>query len=170
MRSISIVVFVIAGLALGVVGCGSDGSSKAAPTTSPATSTVPPDAAVRIRAICAGWKKALDARPSFPVQNFEPMNPDPALLPDVGRYFAPAAELQVRTIAKLRALMCRRQQDKVDALIAALETEVANTRTQVRAAMQLKIEEFKATVVKADAMRTDVKKGAALDAGGCAFG
>jgi hypothetical protein len=60
-----------------------------------------------VNALCAAAGKQLAALPSFPFSNFDPLHPDPRLLPKVGRFFTgpgdPRPTLRALT-AHLRAL------------------------------------------------------------------
>jgi hypothetical protein len=56
---------------------------------------------------CARAKTQLDALPSFPFRHFDPLHPDPRLLPKIGHFFTgPGNELPIvrRLYTQLRAL------------------------------------------------------------------
>jgi hypothetical protein len=44
----------------------------------------------RAESVCTRAKKQLDALPKFPFKGFDPMHPDPRLLPKIGRFFTGA--------------------------------------------------------------------------------
>jgi outer membrane murein-binding lipoprotein Lpp len=166
-----LVAVLVLGVGFAAAGCGS--SSKASDTTTTSTTArlTSAELSSRVSSICAAWKTELFARPKLDVVGFDPMNPDPALLPAVGAHFAPSAELAQRTVDQLQALeVAPGNRDDLDALVAALEAEVANIRTQVQAAKDRDVEGFKATADKASTLRDDVKQAAgAFGADGCAF-
>jgi hypothetical protein len=156
-----------------VASCGGDSSPKSAPTATTSTTIASPDdLSTRVGEICDEWKRALDARPRFAVENFDPEHPDPQLLPDVGSYFAPSAELQQDAIDQLEAFDAPGPgQRDLDALVVALRAEVTNTRAQVDAANHGAVDDFKATVARVATLRAAVKRAAKpFKADGCAFG
>ena len=98
-------------LAAGDAGCGGSSSSTA---TSPTTASIPASSAssrldaafiARANAVCVRAKVATEkAHGRFPYSNFDPLHPDPELLPKVGAFFASSQAIADRVPGELQAL------------------------------------------------------------------
>jgi hypothetical protein len=94
-----------------VAGCGGSSSSNVTSLTTTATpapsASSPLDAAfiARANAICVRAIVAAEkAHGKFPYSNFEPLRPDPKLLPKVGAFFASSQAIADRVPGELQAL------------------------------------------------------------------
>jgi hypothetical protein len=98
-------------LAAGIAGCGGSSSSTA---TSRTTASIPEPSAssrldaafiARANAVCARANIAVEkAHGRFPYLNFDPLHPDPKLLPKVGAFFASSQAIADRVEVELQAL------------------------------------------------------------------
>ena len=151
-------------VALGASACG--GSDDSADSDSEAVGA-------RVAEICAERVQALAARGEFPVEDFDPENPDPADLPAVGEYFAQGLErTEPEALVALRGISATGEQRmQLDALIAAWETEYANARTQVDAALASDVDGFVATLEDAsDSKEKTTDAASALGVSDCGKG
>jgi len=153
-----------------LAGC-SSGDEAVAPAGSVAPTTAVASVVPQIDAICADWKAQLEARGRLDVDGFDPQNPDPALLPQVGAYFAGARPIARASIDQIAALdVPADEQAAVDRLVAAMEAEEANAIRQVEAANAGDVDGFVPTVAETDAVNQEVTAaGEALGADSCGF-
>jgi hypothetical protein len=79
-----LVVGMVAFAAVTLAACGGGGGESSSTTTSVAGGTIPSAFIAKVDAVCAD---AVPPRGQFPFQNFDPMHPDPGLLPKVGAFF-----------------------------------------------------------------------------------
>jgi hypothetical protein len=115
----------------------------------------------RIEAICDDWRLGLEERGKFPVEDFDPEDPDPRDLRTVGNYFASGQSTSNEGIAALRELAVPAEiQSKVDALVAAMEREFDVQKTQHAAAQAGDVAAFKATLKDAASTNRVVKRAA----------
>jgi hypothetical protein len=109
----------------------------------------------RANARCRDASSALDARPPFPFDNFDPLHPDPAMLPDVGRFFTgpgdprPALRALGDQLAALGKPPAQRAQWA--RLLAARSEELAVIQRQDDAALAADATAFVASVNEASA-------------------
>lgn len=165
---ISVLVVLGAGV---VAGC-SSGDEAVSPTGSVApTTAVVASAVPQIDEICVAWKAQLDARGGLDVPGFDPEAPDPALLPQVGAYFAGARPIAQSSIDQIEALdVPEDEQAAVDRLVAAMQAEEANAVRQVEAANAGDVDGFVPTLAETDARIADVAAASqALGVDSCAF-
>jgi hypothetical protein len=150
-------------LAIGATACGGDESSSLSDESAAAVE--------EINAACDKWKLELDERGDFPVDDFDPENPSPDDLPAVGDYFDAGIEANEEAIATIDQLVVPSEiEADVDALVEALQTALANTKTQITAAQAGDVEAFKATLATAGSTQEDVKGVAdELGATSCSF-
>jgi hypothetical protein len=163
VRAVSITVAVVC-LAFGASACGGDDDSSEAGDASAAVIE-------QIDGICAEWKDALDERGDFPVEGFDPENPSPEDLPEVGNFFASGESAAEDAIDQLRELSPPADiEAKVDALVMALEQQLENAKAQASAARAGAVGAFTATLDDASSSLEAVQE-AADDLGteGCAF-
>jgi hypothetical protein len=151
-------------LLLAAVSCG--GSDDAAEAS---------DEAVRaqVEEVCADRSSSFADRGEFPVEDFDPENPDPADLPAVGEYFAVGLEgSEPDALVALRGISATGQQrEQLDALITAWEIEYENARAQVDAALASDVDGFVATLAAAAASKEDARNAAsALGVSDCGSG
>lgn len=152
MRNVLGIGVIAACVALGVGACGS--SDESADSGAEALRA-------QVEEICAEWGLSFADRGEFPVDDFDPENPDPADLPAVGEYFAAGLEEQPQAIAALRDLSATgEQREQLDALIEAWEAEYSGVKAQVDAALAADVEGFVATLDDA-AASNDAVNGAA---------
>lgn len=138
MRNVLAITVMTVCVALGVTACG--GSDEPA---DPATEAL----AAQVEEICTEWGLSFADRGEFPVDDFDPENPDPADLPAVGEYFAAGLEEQPQAIAALKELEATgEQREQLDALVAAWEREYAGAKVQSDAAIAADVEGFVATL------------------------
>jgi hypothetical protein len=127
----------------------------------------------QVEEVCADRSSSFADRGEFPVEDFDPENPDPADLPAVGEYFAVGLEgSEPDALVALRGVSATGQQrEQLDALIAAWEIEYANARTQVDAALASDVDGFVATLDAAAASKEDARTAAsALGVTDCGSG
>lgn len=142
----SILVLVAAG-----AGCGGDDSSG--------LSSESEAAIAQIETICNDAAAEISSkRGDFPVADFDPTNPDPADLPAVGNYFAIGHVVSDAALVKARAVDVPAEiQGKVDTLLNAVESDLANAKAQAKAARESDVAAFTATLDDADRLSADVK-------------
>jgi hypothetical protein len=95
-----------------VAGCGGSSNSTGTSSIAPASTPAPPasprlDAAfiARANAVCVRANAAVEnAHGKFPYSSFDPLHPDPKLLPNVGAFFASSQTIADRVPAELQAL------------------------------------------------------------------
>jgi hypothetical protein len=105
------------------------------------------------------------------VDNFDPENPSPDDLPAVGDYFAAGIEANEEAIATIDGLVVPSEiEPQVDALVEALQAELAGLKTQTAAAQAGDVEAFKATLEPAASGQENVEAAAdELGATSCSF-
>ena len=149
-------------LLLGVSACGGDDSDSGDASAA---------AVEQIDAICDDWRETLDAREEFPVEDFDTENPAAEDLPTVGFYLAsgqPAAEAALASIRNLPP--SAEVQAEIDALVAALERELASLKAQTGFAQAGDVEQFVASLDEAVASQGAVEAASEeLGATSCAF-
>ena len=135
-------------------GCGSSSNSTA---TSHTTASIPePSASSRLDAAFIGRANAVCARANaatekahgkFPYSNFDPLHPDPGLLPKVGAFFASSQAIADRVPGELQALGDPRQNAALwhQMLSLSRQSRVIAHR-QVAAAQASNVPAFVATV------------------------
>jgi hypothetical protein len=160
--------FLVATVVVVLAGCSSK-ADEAAPAT--ATTVVSASAVAQIDAVCGDWKAQLDARGRLNVPGFDPENPDPALLPQVGAHFAAALPIGAAAIEQIKAIDAPPdEQADVDRLVAALEAQQANAQRQVDAATAADLNGFVPTLAATDALMQDIATASqALGTDRCAF-
>src|SRR5512133_1179922 len=84
MHRRGLVVGMVAFAAVTLAACGGGGGESSSTTTSVAGGTIPSAFIAKVDAVCAD---AVPPHGQFPFQNFDPMHPDPGLLPKVGAFF-----------------------------------------------------------------------------------
>jgi hypothetical protein len=95
-----------------IAGCGGASNSTGTSSIAPATTPAPPasprlDAAfiAKANAVCLRANAAVEnAHGKFPYSSFDPLHPDPKLLPKVGAFFASSQAIADRVPAELQAL------------------------------------------------------------------
>jgi hypothetical protein len=91
--------------AVTLAGCGSgDNGSTASTTTTAAGAKIDPAFIAKVDAVCAKASKRFAANGQFPFQSFDPLHPDPNLLPKVGAFFKPNIATERMVENQLRAL------------------------------------------------------------------
>ena len=127
-------------LALGVSACGGSDSGD--------TSDEAAAAVEQVDEMCADWREATDeARGEFPVEDFDPDSPSPQDLRAVGIYYAAGHALADELVADLAELDVPAEiQAELDALVAAFEQVVANSKAQASAAQAGDVAGFTATL------------------------
>jgi hypothetical protein len=108
----------------------------------------------RADAVCAAAGTKLDALPPFPYSKFDPQHPDPALLPDVGRFLTRSHDVRpiFRTLNRQLRVLGQPPadgavwRDFVGARAAALVAQEA----QDRAALAANVDDFIASVDRTD--------------------
>ena len=147
-------------LALGVAACGSSKRSNSATTAASSTSpppavsipstvatTLDPSFIARANAICARAKAAIDAHGRFPYPSFDPLHPNPQLLPTIGAFFAANQPITERTLGELRGLGSpRRAQSQWTQLLALAKQDRVIADRQIVAAKAANVPAFVATV------------------------
>ena len=149
-------------LLLGVSGCGGDDSDP---------SEVSAAAVEQIDAICDEWRETLDAREAFPVEDFDTENRAAEDLPRVGGYLASGQSAAEEALESIRTLPPSAEvQPEIDALVAALERELASLKAQTSFAQAGDVEQFVASLDEAVASQGAVEA-ASEELGGtsCAF-
>jgi hypothetical protein len=118
----------------------------------------------RADALCDRAAARLASLPPFPFQNFDPLHPDPKLLPKVGRFFTgphDSRRIQRDLIAGLRALGRppgdRQQWSQV---LGALDARVAVMSAQDRAALAADVPAFVRSLGEVDANAVRVARSA----------
>ncbi|HEX4747042.1 MAG TPA: hypothetical protein VFU99_09185 [Gaiellaceae bacterium] len=108
----------------------------------------------QVQKICDERAASFANRGEFPVDDFDPENPDPADLPAVGDYFAAGLNDPGRAIAALTSLDASGEEGAlVSRAIEAFEAEYAGARAQVDAALSADVEGFVATLDDATATK-----------------
>lgn len=145
----SVLVLVAAG-----AGCGGDDSSG--------LSAESEEAIAQIETICNDADAATRSRRGeFPVADFDPVHPNPADLPAVGNYFAIGHEIWGEALVEARAVSVPAEiRSKVDTLLDAVESDLANAKAQAKAARESDVAAFTATLDDADRLSADVKDAA----------
>jgi len=109
----------------------------------------------RAEARCKDAAAALAALPPFPFDNFDPLNPDPAQLPDVGRFFTgphdprPALQTLAEELTALGRPPAQRSEWK--RLLAARAQQLAIIQRQDDAALAADVAGFVKSVRDSDA-------------------
>ncbi len=148
--------------ALLIGGCGGSDSSTApgttssgiAPKSSPATSQKIESTPFgrRVTIVCFNGARALGSLPRFPFPTFDPIHPDAARLPAVGRYFEqgslPAYQKLVSQLKAVKAPAAQRQD--YDDFVTGVEGLVANVKRQIATAKSSDVKGFVATVKAVD--------------------
>jgi hypothetical protein len=138
-RTIAALIIAVAGVA---GGCGS-GDGEA---TSPAA-TVPNSITDEVNAACRAQLTAYDERPNFPVEGFDPENPDPAQLPDVAAYFEANNFVYEEFLARLEAIdPPPEQREALAAYVDASREDFRIAREQQAAAVAKDVDGFVATL------------------------
>ena len=161
-RLVSVALGVIV-VAVGATACGGSESSAVSEESAAAVE--------EIDAACDKWKIELDERGDFPVDDFDPENPPPGDLPAVGDYFDAGVEPFEEATATIDDLVVPSEiEAQVDALVEALQAELASIKTQTAAAQAGDVEAFKATLGTAGSTQEDVAAAAdELGATSCSF-
>ena len=114
-----------------------------------------------IEDICSNWKKSLEARGDFPVDDFDPEDPKADELRKVGAYFVSAQPIAAQAMSDLRAVQVPAEiKPGVDRLLTALDEEIAWSKVQTSAAEAADIAAFKATLKDAAATNQKVEDAA----------
>jgi hypothetical protein len=138
-RTIAVLIIAVAGVA---GGCGS-GDGEA---TSPAA-TVPNSITDEVNAACRAQLAAYDERPNFPVEGFDPENPDPAKLPEVGAYFEGNNFVYEEFLARLEAIdPPPEQREALAAYVDASREDFRIVQEQQAAAAAKDVDGFVATL------------------------
>jgi hypothetical protein len=139
--------------------CGSDSPQAAPPTPTSAHGAF----VASVNDVCDRAVRAHQGH-DFPVEGFDPLNPDPSQLPTIGDYFASYGQLPEIEHA-LHALRPP-SADAADwaALLRLVDRVTANSQTQIRAAQARDVATFVATVRQGDLLTE------AIDAAGRRFG
>jgi hypothetical protein len=126
----------------------------------------------KVNAACRARQKAYDGRPRFPVDGFDPRNPDPSRLPEVGAYFEGANWVYQQFIDRLAAIDPPAQQSaQLAAFLAASRADFRLAKDQQVAAKAKDVKAFSASLPKIDAVAEDLqKKARALGAADCVTG
>jgi hypothetical protein len=163
MMKLSARMLVIACLALGLSACGGGSESS--------TDWASSEVVAQVNGVCAEWRDAVDARGDFPVDDFDPEHPTPEALPAVGEYFASANAATEKALASLRDLDAPEAiRAELDALTAAMDTQLASAKRQVEAARRSDVDAFVATLDAAGGTTESVDDAAdALGADDCSF-
>ena len=142
VRTVRFAALVPFALAAVLTGCGND-DDDAASTTTPGA-----DIAAEVDAICEDFAQKLEEHGPMPYDDFDPENPDPALLPQVGAFFAEVAPAGEEMVTELEALETDDSTDaaNLEAFIAAVEADLANALTQQEAAKAADVNAFVATL------------------------
>ncbi len=137
---------------IGLVACGGSDESD-----DPAAEA----AQAQIEEICTTWGLTFADRGAFPVEDFDPENPDPADLPAVGEYFKSGLDAQPKAIASLEDIDATGMQRlQLDTLIAAWKREYTSARAQSDAAIAGDVDAFVATLDEAQAANEAVGQAA----------
>jgi hypothetical protein len=151
--------------AVTLAGCGSgDNGSTASTTTTAAGAKIDPAFIAKVDAVCAKASKRFAANGQFPFQNFDPLHPDPKLLPKVGAFFKPNVSTERMVENQLRALG---EPEMGASLWNAIRTHAiaseANAIKQVHVALASDVTRFVATVKEANRLhgQVDAEAGAA---------
>jgi hypothetical protein len=144
--------------AVTLAGCGSgDNGGTASTTTTAAGGKIDPAFIAKVDAVCAKASKRFAANGKFPFQNFDPLHPDPKLLPKVGAFFKPNVSTERMVQNQLRALG---EPETGAPLWTAIRTHViaseANAIKQVHVALASDVAGFVATVNEANRLHGQV--------------
>jgi hypothetical protein len=103
--------------------------------------------------ICATGTRSLSKLPPFPFDNFDPLHPDPRMLPPVGRFFTGAGDSRPALRARLAGLVQfgspPAQRTVWSGYLRERENELANIEAQDTAALQSQVPAFVQTVKRA---------------------
>ncbi len=150
-------------LAVGASGCGGDDDEDVSAESAAAIT--------QFDDICDDWRSKLEGLGSFPVDDFDPEDPDPAELRTVGNFFVSGHPINEAAIAELGnfAVPTELKAD-ADALLAALAREFEWQKVQAKAAQDGDVAAFKATLDDA-ASTNEAVESAAEDLGAveCSF-
>ena len=147
----------------GVSACG--GSDESADSASEAVTT-------QVQEICDGLALSFADRGEFPVEDFDPEDPDARDLPGVGDYFAAGLDELPRAVAELETISATGElREQLDTLMEAWGAEGANARVQVDAALAADVDAFVATLDTAAASKeASTEAASALGVPDCAQG
>ncbi len=138
--------------ALALAACGGGGTTS---SSTAAGAKIDPAFVAKVDAVCAKANRRFAANGKFPFQNFDPLHPDPKLLPKVGAFFKPNIATGQMIDAELRALgepaTDARQWNAIRALAIAAH---AGAIKQVHAALTSDVTGFVATVNQAKRLHT----------------
>jgi hypothetical protein len=158
--------------AVGIAACGSSKKSSTATTASTQASTsalaptgatgaaLDPAFVARVNTVCARAKALLSSRghSQFPYQSFDPLHPDPKLLPRVGAYFAAVRPLNDQIPVQLASLGSPQKGQALWSSMAALakQDRVIADR-QISAAQAANAPAFVATVTELQGVAAQIR-------------
>ena len=156
----------IALLALTVSSCGGSDSSSSSSLSAESEAAIE-----QIETICDdAASEAREARGDFPVADFDPEHPDPAGLPAVGNYFSIGHAIWDKALVDARAVTVHAEiQPQVDALLSAVESDLALAKSQAAAAKASDVDGFVATLPKVDESAAVVDEAADELGADCAY-
>jgi hypothetical protein len=139
--------------------CGGGNAATTASTTSAAAQGKIDSAFIaRVEAICRRANRRFAANGKFPFATFDPLHPDPKLLPKVGAYFRPNTRVEAMIEAKLRALgEPKRGAAKWDQLRDLVIANEQNAMRQARLAQASDAQGFVRTVRNAERLNTGIR-------------